>query len=129
MTRTALSAAVAVVVLSLIPAGGSAGSSGPAAWPAAAVSVSIGDDFYRPARKTVKPRTTVTWTNNGDSKHSATASNGSFDTRLFGPGKSRSVTFRALGRYRYSCTIHPWMTGVIKVCKMKDGVQVCRQSS
>lgn len=127
--RSALSAAVAVVVLSLVPAGGTAASSGPAAWTAAAVSISIGDDFYRPEKKTVKPRTTVTWTNNGESDHNATAYNGSFKTRRLDPGESRSITFRQLGRYRYYCTIHPWMTGVIKVCKVKNGVRVCQQSS
>lgn len=106
---------------------GTAGSSEGGIQSAASVTVSMGDDFYRPSRKKVRPRTTVTWRNDGQDRHSATAYNGSFDTDLLDPGTSRSVTFRRLGRYRYFCELHPWMTGVIKVCRMRDGVRVCRR--
>jgi plastocyanin len=125
--RRRLRAGAAVVVLAIVGVAGTAGSSLGAVRPAASVTISMEDDFYRPASKRIKPRTTVTWVNDGDDDHSATAYDGSFDTRLLDPGESRSVRFRKLGRYQYTCIIHPGMTGTIKVCKMRNGVRVCRR--
>ena len=46
----------------------------------ASASVSIGDNFYSPASVSIGVGDTVTWANNGQAQHSATADNGSFDT-------------------------------------------------
>ena len=56
----------------------------------ASASVSIGDNFYSPASVSIGVGDTVTWANNGQAQHSATADNGSFDTGVFGPGVRRS---------------------------------------
>jgi plastocyanin len=59
--------------------------------------------------------TTVTWTNNDTTAHTATASDGSFDTGNIDVGASASVTFDTPGTYAYVCTYHPNMTGTIVV--------------
>jgi plastocyanin/glucose/arabinose dehydrogenase len=58
---------------------------------------------------------TVTWVNLGANPHSATATNGAFDTDVFDPGTSRSITFDQAGSYDYICKPHPWMHGTIVV--------------
>ena len=37
------------------------------------------------------------------------------DSAAFGPGATYAFTFATLGGYPYTCTIHPGMTGSIRV--------------
>ncbi|MDP9188442.1 MAG: hypothetical protein M3O25_04255 [Actinomycetota bacterium] len=73
---------------------------------AASAIVSTGDNFYSPVSVTVFTGEGVTWRNDGQAQHSATAEDGSFDTGVFGPGKSRSQSFDSAGSFSYSCTVH-----------------------
>jgi LPXTG-motif cell wall-anchored protein len=58
---------------------------------------------------------TVTWSNSGPSPHTATASNGSFNTGVLKKGQSASHTFTQAGTYSYICQIHPFMHGTVVV--------------
>ena len=121
-------AAIATLsTIALTSAAVSAGASDPSAGKSAVATVSMGDNFFRPATKQVKPRTTVTWTNDGQNPHTATADNGAFDTGNLTAGKSGSITFNKLGKFPYVCEIHPSMRGKIKVCKKIDGVLTCKK--
>jgi plastocyanin len=75
----------------------------------------ISDFKFTPATITIQAGDTVTWTNDGPSEHTATASNGSFNTGILKKGQSASHTFTQPGTYAYICTIHPWMHGTIVV--------------
>ena len=86
-------------------AGGEAGGK-PTARFASSLTVSIGDNFYSPKAISIEAGDTVTWVNNGQAQHSATASDGSFDTGIFGPGGSRSHTFSRAGTFDYFCSVH-----------------------
>jgi len=66
----------------------------------------VGDNFYTPTSVSIAVGDTVTWRNNGQAQHSATANDGSFDTGVFGPGGSRSATFDSSGTFSYYCTVH-----------------------
>jgi LPXTG-motif cell wall-anchored protein len=81
----------------------------------AASNVTISDYRFTPATVTVVEGDTVTWTNDGPSSHSATASNGEFDTGIFPKGESRSATFDTAGTFAYICTPHPNMEGTVVV--------------
>ena len=116
-----------LLALSVTGVTASAGGSEPTGQTSAAAAVSMGDNFFSPARKRVKPRTTVTWTNNGQNPHTATADNGSFDTGRLAPGERGSKTFKKLGKFPYFCQIHPNMRGTIKVCKKVNGKLVCKK--
>ncbi|MFZ0544228.1 MAG: plastocyanin/azurin family copper-binding protein [Candidatus Promineifilaceae bacterium] len=70
------------------------------------VSVSIVDFTYEPVELTITPGTTVIWNNVGDFDHSATADDGSWDTEVFGPGGSKSITFDTPGVYQFYCQLH-----------------------
>ena len=59
--------------------------------------------------------TTVTWTNEDATGHTATADDGSFDCRPLPNGASLSFTFTTPGQYDYHCAIHPTIKGRITV--------------
>ena len=70
---------------------------------------------YDPYELTVKVGTTVTWVNDDETSHTATAIDGSFDSGYLEKGESWSYTFDTAGEYDYLCTPHPWMKGRVIV--------------
>jgi plastocyanin len=88
----------------------------------ASATVSVGDNFYSPRSVSIAAGDTVTWRNDGQVPHTATADNGSFDTGSFGPGQSRSNTFRSAGTISYYCTIHGRVqSGTVRVLAASGG--------
>ncbi len=77
--------------------------------------VTIADFRFSPATTTIHVGDTITWSNNGPSSHTATASGGSFNTGILKKGQSASHTFTQPGTYAYVCQIHPFMHGTIVV--------------
>ncbi|MFZ1997643.1 MAG: cupredoxin family copper-binding protein, partial [Solirubrobacteraceae bacterium] len=77
--------------------------------------VTIADFHFSPATTTVHVGDTITWSNNGPSSHTATASGGSFTTGILKKGQSASHTFTRAGTFAYVCQIHPFMHGTIVV--------------
>ncbi len=75
----------------------------------------ISDYQFSPGTVTIHAGDTITWTNNGPSAHTATASNGSFDTGVLQKGASASHTFTQAGTFSYFCRIHPFMHGTVIV--------------
>ena len=68
----------------------------------------------------VKVGDTLAWTNVDGVPHTVTAGvrgapTGAFDSGTIVPGQSFAVTFDQPGEYRYTCTIHPFMTGTVSV--------------
>jgi plastocyanin len=95
----------------------------PAAIPVArqgSASVSIIDFAFSPSSVQVNVGGTVTWANNGDEPHDATANGGSFATGELAPGASGSATFSQAGTFSYFCSIHPDMTGSVTVLAAED---------
>jgi plastocyanin len=78
-------------------------------------AVTIADFAFSPASLTINVGDTVTWTNNDSATHTATATDGSFDTGELAQGASGSITFDTAGTFNYICSIHPQMTGTIIV--------------
>jgi LPXTG-motif cell wall-anchored protein len=94
---------------------------GPIATAAASTTVTIEGFAFSPKSITVDVGDTVTWRNNDDVAHSATAEDGSFDTGTFGNGRSRSETFDTAGTFQYICTPHPFMKGTVEVNAASGG--------
>jgi plastocyanin len=104
------------------PAGGTTTAASPKAQKSASASVSVGDNFYSPASVTVAVGDSVTWNNNGQAPHSATADDGSFDTGVFDPGGRRSVNFDSAGTFSYYCTVHGQaQSGTVRVLAASGG--------
>jgi plastocyanin len=78
-------------------------------------TVTIQNFAYSPSVMKVKVGTTVTWENQDSTEHSATADDGSFDTKMLSLGEKGSYTFTKAGTYTYHCSSHPSMTGTIIV--------------
>jgi plastocyanin len=73
------------------------------------------DNFtFEPQQLNVKIGTTVTWKNRDDIPHTL-VSPGKFRSKVLDTDNSFSFTFTAAGEYKYFCSLHPHMTGVIKV--------------
>jgi LPXTG-motif cell wall-anchored protein len=84
-------------------------------------SVTMKDFSFGPSSVTVNVGESVTWTNNGPTRHSATANDGSFDTGLLPKGKSASHSFGKAGTFAYVCSIHPNMNGTVRVVAASGG--------
>ena len=80
-----------------------------------ASDTNCGDKCYIPSAVTVAVGGKVTWKNVDSAAHTATASDGSFDTSLVNAGASASNTFNTAGSYPYICILHPWMKGTVNV--------------
>jgi plastocyanin len=64
---------------------------------------------------TVKPGTTVTWTNGDDIPHAVVSKDGVFKSKVLDTGDRFSFTFVKPGQFGYYCSLHPHMTGMIVV--------------
>jgi plastocyanin len=68
--------------------------------------VTIRDFSFTPNVITVKPGTTVTWTNEGQTGHTVKGT-GFFSGKALGHGAKYSFRFSKTGLYAYLCTLHP----------------------
>jgi len=82
---------------------------------AADSGVAIANFAFDPSTVTIQVGNVVTWTNQDSVAHTATASDGSFDTGQLANGAFETVTFNTAGTFPYICSIHPQMTGTIVV--------------
>ena len=93
---------------------------------AAAISLSFGaaraedskvtiDNFtFTPVELKLKVGDTVTWTNHDDIPHTVVSA-GKFRSKTMDTDGTFSFTFTSAGEYKYFCSLHPHMTGTIKV--------------
>jgi plastocyanin len=109
MRRRTMTVLVAIAALAAIPALG--GSAGGATGSARTTTIKLGDNFFKPARKTIRRGTKVRFRWVGRNPHNV--------TKTRGPGgrfRSRTTSRRGInfakrftkrGTYRLICTIHP----------------------
>ena len=118
--RSAALAAIAIVAVISTAAvtgrGDTMASSTPTPGPTAApIAVKIVNFAFSPQKVTISVGGSVVWKNSDDVAHTATASDGSFDSGNLANGQSWTHTFTKAGKYAYICTYHPNMTGTIIV--------------
>ncbi len=77
---------------------------------------------YTPAYITVRPGTTIIWTNNDVAEHNVHVLQGDKNelsndiiSPLFFPKETTAITFNHEGDYRYFCDPHPYMQGYVYV--------------
>ena len=78
------------------------------------MEVHIDNFVFQPAELKIKLGTTVTWTNRDDIPHTVVSA-GKFRSKALDTDNTFSFTFTAAGEYKYFCSLHPHMTGMIKV--------------
>jgi plastocyanin len=98
---------------------GSGSSSGGTAAPASGagdVTIKMQSIQFAPKTRAVKLGQTVKWVNDDGVDHNVTAESGaSFKSNDFGQGGTFTFKPTKAGTITYSCTIHPGMTGSLKV--------------
>jgi plastocyanin len=100
--RTALLGAAALVALL---------AAAPSTRPGAVVH--IRDDTFIPASITVKAGDKVTFVNDDDDAHTATADDASWDSEGLNQGQKWTHAFMKAGKVAYHCTVHPMMHGTV----------------
>ena len=90
--------------------------SAPVEWTAGATThnINIASGGYTPDTLTIDSGDTVVWTNTDTTDHTATDSDGGFDSFPITPGGTFSFTFTTAGTYNYSCLFQQF-TGQIVV--------------
>jgi plastocyanin len=76
--------------------------------------ITIDNFTFEPRELAIKPGTTVRWTNRDDIPHTI-VSPGSFKSKALDTDDSFAFVFDHPGTYNYFCSLHPHMTGMIKV--------------
>jgi plastocyanin len=94
------------------PAGGASG--GTTAEQSANAAVSIKGFAFNPAQVTVNMGMSVKWTNEDSVPHAIRFEDGT-ESPVLQSGQSYTRTFGSAGDYPYSCSIHPFMKGSVKV--------------
>jgi plastocyanin len=95
--------------------GGSQGASSEEC-PSGAVVIKMADIKFDPEDATAGVGDQICWINEDSIDHNAVAERGAnFESELFGKGQTFTTTVEAPGTVDYVCTIHPSMTGTIKV--------------
>ncbi len=77
--------------------------------------VHIRDDKFVPASMTIKAGDHVTFVNDDDDAHTATADDRSWDSEGLNMGQKWSHAFTKSGKITYHCTVHPFMKGMLIV--------------
>jgi plastocyanin len=78
------------------------------------MEVHIDNFVFQPAELKIKLGTTVTWTNRDDIPHTVVSA-GKFRSKTLDTDDKFTFTFTNAGDYKYFCSLHPHMTGMIKV--------------
>ena len=120
MTRALLLAlAVTAIAAGCGGAGGggspSAAGASPSTGESAGTTVEVKNFAYAPATLAASVGDAVTWRFEDAELHTATATDGQFESRALNNGQIYRFTFTKPGTYRYFCALHPAMKGKIVV--------------
>ena len=78
--------------------------------------IAIKDNSFQPFSLTVPAGTTVTWHNQDTVPHTISSdTQGLFESGQLAPGKKYAINFSVPGSYKYHCSIHSGMQGLIVV--------------
>ena len=88
----------------------------PAAKPAG-TTVELSNTSFQPQSIDVKVGETIKFVNKDAIDHTATANDGSFDSKTLEHGATFSFTPTKAGKISYVCLFHPGMTGTINVTR------------
>ena len=88
-----------------------------AATPASRIELAIDKFAFAPKEITVKPGTTIVWTNHDEAPHTVVSGDKSFVSKGLDTDDRFEHEFDQEGDFAYICSVHPFMTGVVHVHK------------
>ena len=80
-----------------------------------AATVLMGGRVFSPPSVTIAAGGTVTFRNNDDDEHTATATDVAWDSGVLAPGAAFDRRFPTPGTFAFLCLLHPEMTGTVTV--------------
>ena len=109
-------AALTITLLMAVAVGGgvAVGTAGAATPTTPITKVTIKGFKFTPNKFTVTAGTPITVKNKDGATHDLAAVNGAFKTKYIDGGKSATFTVKKPGTYKIVCTLHTYMTGVLK---------------
>ena len=80
-------------------------------------SATQGNPDYEPDFAQVPLGNTIVWTNDDDTMHTVTSTDGIFDSSVINAGEVYRLDTSTLapGKYDYLCIVHPWMTAAFEL--------------
>jgi plastocyanin len=111
-TALAIALLLALTLSGIVVGTAAATTPGQAATPI--TSVTIKAYKFRPDKFAVSVKTPITVKNEDGVQHDLAAVNGKFKTKIIDGGKSGKFRVKKPGTYKIVCTLHTYMTGVIK---------------
>ena len=79
------------------------------------VEVKVDNFSFSPQTITIKPGTTVIWTNRDDIPHTVVSDDKVFKSKVLDTDEKFTYTFDKAGNFPYFCSVHPKMTGKVIV--------------
>ena len=80
-------------------------------------TVDIAKFAFGPKEVTITPGTKIVWINHDETPHTVTSDDKSFASKGLDTDDKFEHTFTGEGDFRYTCTLHPFMTGIVHVRK------------
>jgi len=87
---------------------------------AATATVKIRNFKFEPANVTIVEGQTVQFINEDEEPHTATSTDGLFDTKALDTNQSWNYTATKAGAFPYICSVHPFMKGTLTVNPKKN---------
>lgn len=81
----------------------------------AAATIKIHNFKFEPASVTIAAGDTVQFINADEEPHTATSTNGTFDSKALDTNETWNYTATQPGTFPYICSIHPFMKGTLTV--------------
>lgn len=78
-------------------------------------TITIKDFDFHPMNVTITAGSSVTWKNDDGEPHTVTSADGAFRSGALDTGQSFTFKFEKAGTYKYLCSIHPKMVGLVVV--------------
>jgi plastocyanin len=80
-------------------------------------TVDITKFAFAPKEITIAPGSKIIWINRDETPHTVTSNDKSFASKGLDTDDKFESTFAREGDFRYFCTVHPFMTGIVHVRK------------
>lgn len=121
MRAPAVASGALALLVPALPSGERAGGGWPAPEGPAVRTVEIREMRFRPARLDVAPGDSVVWVNRDVVPHTATASNGAWDSGTLGRGERWTLVVEEGGSIEFVCRFHPTMRGRLDMVERRRG--------
>lgn len=106
---------IALLIVSTLTVGCGTNRASRQSTPAKPGRILIRNYSYQPQKLILNAGSRITFVNHDHTAHTATSTNGAFDTGTLHPGQRTTVALSKPGTYTFFCQFHAFMRGVVVV--------------